>query len=249
MFGYPALHVELPPPRDDHLESSAHALSTVSAAEFSTSDNSLGHWDLPALHWVPTLVMLTGSTPFVLYVRLLREEGAALWDQQVRTFLTVLVIVVAGLTIGLVATGQHGAADAPRHAAFNTVSVVTTTEYATTDYSLWGDAGVAAFFVLTFLGGCTGSTIGGMKIFRFEVMWILLRRHFLLLLPARALVAKKYARRPLPEDLVGSVVAFLALFFVCYSLLTVSLMGLGLYFLTSASGAATTLAVVGSGLG
>jgi trk system potassium uptake protein TrkH len=230
-------------------EAIAHSLTTISTAGFSTSDSSMGRWDLPALHWAAILFMLAGSLPFVLYVRLVRGEHAALWDQQVRTFFSVLAIIIAGLAIGLIATGQYGVADALRHAAFNTVSVVTTTGYATTDSGQWGTVVIAAFFLLTFVGGCTGSTTGGIKIFRFEVMWILLRSHFLLLLHPRAVVAKRYAKRPLPDDVVGSVVVFMALFFVCYSLLTVALMGFGLDFLTSASGAATALANVGPGLG
>lgn len=230
-------------------EAIAHGLTTLSTGGYSTSDSSMGGWDIPALHWAATLFMLAGGIPFVLYVRLLRGEGAALWDQQVRTYLSVLAIVIAGLAIWLVTTGQYGVADALRFAAFNTVSVVTTTGYATTDYTLWGNVVIAVFFGLTFLGGCTGSTSGGIKMFRFEVMWILLRSHFLTLLHPRAVVAKRYAGRALPEDVVSSVTVFFALFFACYSLLTIALMAFRLDFITSASGAATALANVGPGLG
>lgn len=230
-------------------EAMVHGLTTLSTGGYSTSDSSMGGWDIPALHWAATGFMLAGGIPFVLYVRLMRGERTALFDQQVRTFLAVLGVVILGITSWLFLTNRYDLPDALRFAAFNTVSVVTTTGYATTDYSLWGNVIIAVFFGLTFLGGCTGSTSGGIKMFRFEVIWIVLRSHFLSLLHPRAVVAKRYAGRPLPDDVVISVTVFFALFIACYSLLTIALMAFGLDFLTSASGAATALANVGPGLG
>ena len=129
------------------------------------------------------------------------------------------------------------------------VSVVTTTGYATTDYSPWGNVAVGVFFGLMFVGGCTGSTSGGMKIFRFEVMVRMLRSHFLRLLYPRGVFARVYAGRPLPDDVVASVVVFFSLYFTCYSALTIALMAFDLDFLTSASAAVASLSNVGPGLG
>ena len=95
------------------------------------------------------------------------------------------------------------------YAAFNVVSVVTTTGYATADYASWGNAAVGLFFGLMFVGGCTGSTTGGMKIFRFQVMARLLRSHFLRVLYPRGVFEPVYAGRLLPDDVVGSVVGVL----------------------------------------
>lgn len=230
-------------------EAVAHALTTVSTAGYSTSDASMGRWDVPALHWLATLFMLAGGIPFVLYVRLLRGERDALRDSQVRTLLGFLAVVTVCLTAWLVATGRHGPLDALRHAAFNVVSVVTTTGYATTDYGLWGNTAVGVFFGLIFVGGCTGSTSGGIKIFRFEVMAVLLRTHFLHLLHPKGVFSRTYAGRPLPDDVVGSVVVFFAVYFASYSALTVALMALDLDFVTSISAAVSALSNVGPGLG
>src|SRR3712207_4459472 len=137
-------------------EALAHALTTVSTAGFSTSDSSMGKWNSPALHWFATLFMLSGAIPFVLYVRLFQGQRDALRNSQVWAFLGFLVLMVMCLATGLVLTGRYGAADALRYAAFNVVSVVTTTGYATTDYSLWGNVAVGGFFGLMFVGGRTG---------------------------------------------------------------------------------------------
>ena len=227
----------------------AHALTTVSTAGFSTYDASMGHWDSPAIHWIAILFMLSGAIPFVLYVRLLHGERDALWDSQVRTLFGFLLVVIAAIAVWLVATGRYGLSDALRHSAFNVVSIVTTTGYATTDYGLWGNVVVGVFFGLMFIGGCTGSTTGGIKIFRLEVMALMLRTHFLRLLYPRGVFPRVYGGRLLPDEVVGSVIVFLSVYFVCYSVLTVALMAFDLDFLTSTSAAVSSLSNVGPGLG
>lgn len=227
----------------------AHALSTVSTAGFSTSDNSFAKWNNAALDWAAVVFMLSGAIPYVLYVQLLQGRSDPLRNSQVRTLFGFLLLVVAMVAAGLWLTGKYGLADSLRHAAFNVVSIVTTTGYATTDYTLWGNVATGLFFGLTFIGGCTGSTTGGMKIFRFEVMARMLRGHFLHLLYPRGVFVRTYAGRQLPDDVIGSVVVYFSIFFACYSLLTISLMALDLDFLTSASAAVASLANVGPGLG
>ncbi len=229
-------------------EALAHALTTVSTAGFSTSDNSMGNFS-PAAQWIGTAFMAAGGIPFVLYVRLLRRERDGLRDNQVRTFLSLLLIVTIGMTAWLVLSGRYGFEDALRHAAFNVVSVVTTTGFATSDYGLWGNVAVGVFFGLMFIGGCTGSTAGGIKIFRYEVMARVLRSHLRHLIYPRGVFQRMYAGRLLPDDVISSVVVFFAFFFLCYSGLTILLMAMDLDFLTSTSAAVSALANVGPGLG
>jgi trk system potassium uptake protein TrkH len=229
-------------------EALAHGLTTVSTAGFSTSDNSMGSFS-HAAQWIGLVFMLSGSIPFVLYVRLLRGERDSLRNSQVQALLTFLILTIVGVTAWLVLSGRYDFEDAVRLAAFNIVSVVTTTGYATTDYMLWGNVAVGVFFGLTFIGGCTGSTSGGIKIFRFEVMATVLRSYLRHLIYPRGVFQRVYAGRLLPDDVIASVVVFFTFFFICYSALTILLMALDLDFLTSASAAVSSLANVGPGLG
>lgn len=226
-----------------------HALTSIATGGYSTSDASFGAWEANGIQWFATFFMLSGSIPFVLYVRGIAGEARAFWDRQVITLLVFLAAVVIGLGLWLTLSGQYEIEPAFRHAAFNVVSVVSTTGYATTDYSAWGNAAIGVFFGLTFIGGCTGSTSGGIKIFRFEVMAMMLRTHFMRLLYPNGIFPRTYGHRKLDDEVVGSVVAFVAVFFCCYAVLTIALMAMGLDFLTSASGAATALSNVGPGLG
>jgi trk system potassium uptake protein TrkH len=227
----------------------AHALTTVSTAGFSTSDVSMARWDDPILHWIATLFMLSGAVPFVLYLRLFQGQRDALRDSQVLFLLGLLAIVIIAVAAWLTLAGRHSAADALRLASFNVVSLVTTTGFATADYTLWGNLMIGLFFGLMFVGGCTGSTSGGMKIFRFQVMIRMLQSQFLRLLYPRGVFPRVYAGRILPDDVIGSVVVFFSLYFICYSALTVAMMAFDLDFLTSASAAVSALSNIGPGLG
>lgn len=226
-----------------------HGLTSISTGGYSTSDASFGAWDENGIQWFATAFMLAGSVPFVLYVRAVSGEARALWDRQVNTMLVFLAVVTVLMGLGLFVSGQYALEPAMRHAAFNIVSVVSTTGYASTDYSSWGNIAIGVFFGLTFVGGCTGSTSGGIKIFRFEVMAVMLRTHFMRLLYPRGIFLRTYGPRKLDDEVIGSVVAFFAVFFFSYAALTIALMAFGLDFLTSASGAATAIANVGPGLG
>jgi trk system potassium uptake protein len=227
----------------------AHALTTISTAGFSTHDGSLGHWTNPAIHWIAVFFMIAGAIPFVLYVRLFQGGTDPLRNSQVRVFLYFVGGVVLLMTIWLTASGNYSLPDALRYSAFNVVSIVTTTGFATADYGAWGNVAVGVFFGLMFIGGCTGSTTGGVKIFRYEVMAKLLQSHFRHLLFPRGIFPRTYAGRELPDDVIHSVVVYFSLFFICYGAITILLMAFDLDFLTSASAAVSALSNVGPGLG
>lgn len=229
-------------------EAVCHAFATVSTGGFSTTDSSLAGFT-PAAQWVAILFMILGALPFVLFVRLIAGEFALFVDSQVKVFLGFLAVVIAAMTLWVVAEGVYAPGEALRHVAFNVVSIVTTTGFATTDYLLWGNFATGAFFALTFIGGCTGSTAGGMKIFRFEVMARMLGGYFRRLLYPRGVFAATYGGRPLGDDVTVSVVVFFCVYFICYSLITLALMAFGLDFVTSISASVTALSNVGPGLG
>jgi trk system potassium uptake protein TrkH len=231
------------------LDAVVHGMTSIATGGYANSDASFGVWDQNGMQWYASAFMLAGSIPFVLYVRAVAGEARALLDRQVLTLVVFLTIVITGLGLWLSLNGLYEVEPAFRHAAFNVISVVSTTGYASADYALWGNAIVGLFFGLTFIGGCTGSTSGGIKIFRFEVMAVMLRTHFMRLLYPNGVFPRSYGQKKLDDDVIGSVVAFFAVYFICYGAITIIMMALGLDFLTSASGAATALSNVGPGLG
>src|SRR5690606_32575103 len=130
---------------------------------YSNYDASMGHFQSRTVLWVAVTFMLLGALPFWLYVHALRGRLAPLLrDRQVRGFLALVLFFGLLLTLVNVLGRERGITSALAASFFNVVSVVTTTGYASEDYSLWGGLGVMVFFYLTFVGGCSGSTAGGL---------------------------------------------------------------------------------------
>ncbi|QKF51796.1 TrkH family potassium uptake protein [Pseudomonas graminis] len=227
-----------------------HAMSAISTGGFSTSDQSLAKWPQPAVHWVAIVVMILGALPFTLYVATLRgNRGALLKDQQVQGFLVLLLVTWLVMGAWYWATTDLPWYDALRHVALNVTSVVTTTGFALGDYSLWGNFALMLFFYLGFIGGCSGSTAGGVKVFRFQVAYILLRANLHQLIHPRAVIKQKYNGHRLDDEIVRSILTFSFFFTFTICLIALMLSLLGLDWMTALTGAASTVSGVGPGLG
>ncbi|MDG1418961.1 MAG: TrkH family potassium uptake protein [Maricaulis sp.] len=228
----------------------AHAMSTVATGGFSTSDDSLGHFTQGGADLVALVFMLLAALPFGLFLLAARgKPGAFLQDRQVRGFIMIIVLASVVLTLVLANTGAHGAGEAWRVATFNAVSIITGTGFATADYAAWGPAAEATFFVFMFVGGCAGSTTCSIKIFRFQIAGSAIRRYLGNLLSPNAIIPMHYNGRPVPDSAIHSVLGFFFVFFAVFAISAAILSAMGLDLTTAISGAATSLANVGPGLG
>lgn len=227
-----------------------HSMAAVSTGGFSTSDSSLANWTQPAVHWVAVLFMIIGSLPFTLYVASLRGRRKALFkDHQVRGFLGFLLVTWLVFGTWLWAHSEHAWLDAFRIVAVNVTSVVTTTGFALGDYTTWGSFAVLLFFYLTFVGGCSGSTAGGLKIFRFQVAYVLLKANLQQLIHPRAVIKQQYNGHNLDEDIVRSLITFSFFFTITIGVIALGLTLTGLDWVTALTAAATAVCNVGPGLG
>lgn len=226
-----------------------HAMTTVSTGGYATDDSSMGRFNY-AILWISTIFMLLGGMPFTLFIRLVSTRRLdALKDQQTMGFLLIVLFLVAMLSVQQILTTDKDVLSIVTHTAFNIVSVITTTGFASQDYTLWGMFAISLFFFVTFIGGCSGSTSGGMKIFRFQLSWLFLRDQMNKLVHPRGTFAVRYNGKAVSDDIMGSAVAFSFLFFLVLTGTTLALAVTGLDFVTSLTGAATALANVGPGLG
>ena len=228
-----------------------HAMSTVSTGGFSNYDASVGYFgDNRPILWVGSLFMLLGALPFGLYVSAMRGKPELLWtDSQVRGFLAFVLLIVLVLSTERVLHSNLSFFDAMTHATFNIVSIITTTGYVSEDYTLWGSYAVVVFFYLMFVGGCSGSTAGAIKVFRFQIAFILLRNQLHLMRHPHAVFLTKYNGREVGDDIIRSIVAFTFYFAFTIAVLTFFLSLTGLNFLTSFSASVTAVTNVGPGLG
>ena len=226
-----------------------HAMTTIATGGFSTHDESFAYFDSPALSWVAILFMISGALPFALYLKSFgRDPFVLVKNGQVQFFVFFCCFVVAVMTLWSWRTTAMPLFEAFQQAAFNAVSIISTTGYTTVDYTLWGGASVV-FLIITFAGGCSGSTAGSVKMFRYQLMWSFLKSQLNRLIHPHGVFPVTYDGHDVPSDIVLSVTAFLGLYLLTWFALSVALSVTGLGFQTSVSAAATALTNVGPGLG
>ncbi|KJJ53648.1 potassium transporter TrkH [Vibrio cholerae O1 biovar El Tor] len=227
-----------------------HAFTTLSTGGYSTSDSSMNRFSHGA-HWVGTLFMFLGGLPFLLFVQALRKQSARalLKDEQVRGFFWLFMISSLLVAGWLWLKNDYAILDALRVSMFNIVSVVTTTGYGLDDFTAWGALPSTIFAFLLMAGACSGSTSGGIKVFRFQIAMALLKKQLLNLIHPSGIFIQRYNKRPVNEEIIRSVVAFGLTFFITIVVLAGALSAMGLDSVTSISGAVTAVANVGPGMG
>ena len=231
-------------------EAIAHAMTTIATGGFSTSDASVAHFNSTAIDMIAVAGMIIGSLPFILYLRTMQGEWRALFsDTQVQSFMSLVALLILFMAGWLWLENGLGPVLALRFAAFNIVSIITGTGYATSDYSLWGSFALPVFFFIMFIGGCAGSTTCGIKIFRFQVLYAAARTQIHHLLQPHGVFIPYYNRRPISDEVIVSVLSFFFMWFLSFALLALGLGLLGLDFLTAVSSAATSISNVGPALG
>jgi trk/ktr system potassium uptake protein len=234
----------------DVFNAALHAMTTISTGGFSTSDLSMQQFASSAIIWVSCAFMFLSGLPFVLLVQAARGRGGALFhDQQVRGYAAFVLFSVLVIAIWLKVVYEMPVSEALMLGAFNSISIITTTGYTIIDYNLWGGLAVGAFFFLTFTGACAGSTAGGIKIFRFQIAARMLRNQINSMLHPRGEFPNFYNGSPISNEIVTSVIAFSFVFAGTVAVLAMALSLTGLDLTTSLSGAATSVANVGPGLG
>jgi trk system potassium uptake protein TrkH len=232
------------------LEASTHAMAAIATGGFSTSDDSVAHFKSPLIDWILIVFMAAGALPMLWFFRVARGEYGELWrDSQVRNFLIMLSTICLGVTFYRWSTSDAPFWEVLRLATFNVVSVTTTTGFATTDYTQWGGFVNVTFMFITFLGGCSGSTAGAIKMFRLEVMFITMRYYMRRLLQPRGIFPRTYNREPLSEEVMLSVLGFTGMYMATFLVLSGLVALTGLDFVTSISGVAQAMGNVGPGLG
>ena len=233
----------------DNFDAVNHAMTTISTGGYSTSDSSMGHFSHIA-HWNAIIFMFLGGLPFLLLIRGMKQKSLQpLWkDAQIQGFAWLVIACSLSLSAYLVISGQFSWADAIRLSVFNVVSVITTTGFGLDDFLTWGDFSLIIFAVLLFTGACSGSTSGGMKIFRFQIAFSLLKRHLMLLMHPHALFTQKYNNRKVSDEILRSLVAFVIAYMATIAVSTLLLTLFGSQAMLALTASITAVSNVGPGL-
>ena len=229
-----------------------HAMAAVATGGFSSHDEGIGYFRSPAIEWTATLVILLAAMPFVLHLQALRRgPDALLQDEQVRLFLWIIGCAVASLFVWRVVWNEAPILEAIREAAFNVVSIISTTGFTSTyqDYAQWGGFPSALLLTMMLVGGCTGSTAGGIKMFRLCVLISALRAQTRRQIYPHGTFVIVYNDGPVTDPVRAGVTLYFFVYISTFLLFALALAFCGLSFEASLGGSATALGGVGPGLG
>ena len=227
-----------------------HAFTTMPTGGFSTKNASVAHFDSGYIDAVIIVFMLLAGINFSLHYQVLKGRPLAFWkDSECRFYLAMCLILTLVVGANVYRTVYADAGQALRYAAFQVVSIVTTTGYATADYELWPPMSQIIIFLCMFVGASAGSTGGGMKCLRIMLCFKYCYKELFSMIHPRAVTRIKIGGKTVPEDVVRSVLGFLALYMALFSVSTVLLAGTGVDFVTALGAVAATIGNIGPGFG
>lgn len=228
-----------------------HGMTTVATAGFSTHDASLGFYaHNRAILVIATIFMTLGALPFVLYIKaVMPQRLLSFADPQVTLYFVIVIGFSVFLAIRLQLETGLDFGDALIAASFHLVSIISTTGFATEDYTLWGPEAVGIFFLVTFIGSCAGSTSGGIKLNRLIILSQLARATLTRLIVPNAVIKMRYGRSEITQDVAQSALLFIFLYMSSLVIGATVLAMLGNDLGTSFTGALTALSNVGPGFG
>ncbi|MBP7241572.1 TrkH family potassium uptake protein [Amaricoccus sp.] len=226
-----------------------HAMSTIATGGMGNYDASFINFSATT-QYVGAVFMLLGGMSFVRFVQLGAGDPKPLFqDSQIRAFLAIYLVLCLGLLVARIENGDRIDEPALRAILFNMSSIITTTGFVSADYIQWGPLADTLFFCAMMVCGCTGSTAGGPKVFRYQLLAAAVAVEIGRLYSPSAVHLPRLQGRAVTAQAMNSVVGFFMLFFLTLGIGAVLLVLLGLDPVTAISGAAATLSNVGPGLG
>ena len=227
----------------------AHSLSTVSIGGFSTHDDSIGFFNSFGIELVCIIFMIISASSFALHYGAI-FRGRALryfYDPEFRFFISIILLVFAASS--LILFFNPGSSESQRSVLFQAVSIVSTTGFTTTDYSLWPS--VIGFLLLigAFIGGCSGSVGGGIKSWRILIMLNHAHKQLIKIIHPRAVVSVKIGSKVVDGSVAESVWGFFSIYVISFMLLLFALLATGLDFTSAFSAIGACLNNLGPGLG
>tara|TARA_B100000287_G_scaffold391013_1_gene402362 strand:- start:916 stop:2364 length:1449 start_codon:yes stop_codon:yes gene_type:complete len=234
----------------NYFDSFTHSMTTIATGGFSNYNNSIGHFNSALIEINAIIFIILGSIPFIAYIKYLNGDKKVFYkDAQINFFIKTIVISVIIIFVFLILKDYKNENFLLRQVVFNVVSILTGTGYVTTNFSDWGGFPLIFFLILMFIGGCAGSTACGLKIFRIHILYKFFVMQLKKYIYPRGVFALKYGDNVLNEKFISSIISFVFLYIIIFFIITALLSISGLDFITSVSGAATSISNVGPGLG
>lgn len=231
-------------------EAVVHAFGTVGTGGFSTKSASIGAFNSTYIDMVIGVFMVLSGVNFSLYYSLYKGRWReVLKNNELRLYIGIVLVSTLLIGFNLYFTSYSNIGTAFRDSFFQTGSIITTTGYATADFDLWPTFSKAILFLLMFIGGCAGSTSGGMKDIRILVLFKIIKKQIVKIFHPRAVVPIKVDGKTVSDDTSSGITAFFILYIFIFAISTIIVSLEGISIQDAASAVATTLGNVGPGFG
>jgi len=232
-------------------DSICHAMTTIATGGFSTHNDSIGFFKNSNIEIVASIFIVLGSIPFISYLKFSQGNKKIFFqDVQIKGLIYLLAFSILIMFLYLLFINyESNLFEKIRISSFNVISILSGTGYVTDDFGLWGKFSLIFFLFLMFIGGCAGSTACGIKIFRLQMLLIFLKNQVKKLIYPNSVIITKYNNHKISDDFMRSIIIFIFSFLFIFLIIAMLLSISGLDFVTSISGAASSISNVGPGLG
>jgi len=231
-------------------DSLTHSMTTIATGGFSNYNESIGYFNSSTIEITSIIFIILGSIPFIAYIKFLSgNKKIFISDSQIKSFVKIIIISILILFFYLIIQNKNFEEISLRAISFNVISILTGTGYVTKEFDHWGSFPLIFFLILMFIGGCAGSTTCGIKIFRVQILYLFLINQLKKIIYPRGVFIIKYENNNVDEKFMASIISFIYLYIIIFFVITTLLSLSGLDFITSISGAATSISNVGPGLG
>jgi len=231
-------------------DSFTHTFGTLATGGFSPKNSSVGHYNSAYIHWVITFFMILAGTNFSIHFRFITGDiRPVLKNTEFKVYLGIFIIATLVITLNNLGKVYFSPWKSLQYAGFQVASILTTTGFVTTDYEKWPGLSQVVLFILMFIGGCTGSTGGGMKVMRIVTLMKQGWKELKYLIYPKAVFQIKLNGRMIRTDIIHAIFGFVFLYLFLILLTTFVVATGGNNILTSFSTALVTLGNIGPGFG
>jgi len=224
-------------------------LTTLPTGGFSTKNLSIAHYNSVYFDVVVMIFMVLAGINFSLHYQFLKGNSLAFWkNSECRFFLAAVIVLTAVVSFNIYGSVYQSIGEAIRFGSFQVISIVTTTGFATADYNQWPPMSKLIILLCMFIGASAGSTGGGMKCMRIMCCFKYCYKELFSLLHPHAVTTVKIGGKTVSDDVIRSILGFLALYVGIFFLCSVLLAGMGVDLVTSISAVAAAIGNIGPGL-
>ncbi|MDC0057179.1 TrkH family potassium uptake protein, partial [Alphaproteobacteria bacterium] len=229
----------------------SHSMTTISTGGFSSHNSSFAFFDSASIETISIIFMIVGSLPFVIYLKFMHgDRSSIIKDDQIRLFTLIIILLIVLTTLWLQKNSlNEDLFHSFRLSAFNITSILTGTGYTSTNYNAWGSFGLVIMIIIMFIGGCAGSTTGGIKIFRLQLLFRGAKTQIKKLTQPHGVFLTSFNGKSVTDDTFNSIMGFFFMYILIFILSSIALSFFNIDFLTAFSAAASAISNVGPGLG